>query len=397
MTAGPLVLARVASPTVLLAQATGSSGGGAEATGGGAASAIGWTIAILLIIGFGIALFINARQARPEVGSELELAANRKPYLSDEELESHKLDRTLGAGLVLLAFVSISLPLYWLYEPARQEGAMEHFEEEAIAIGRKVYEEKANCASCHGPEGVGGVASTSLLNESGQFVETVSWQAPALNTVLYRFSEEEVKDILNYGRPSTPMPAWGAPGGGPLTDQQLDNVIAYLRSVQLPAAEAKAKLQEEIQKVCAPDAAGRCTVDDPGSPATARVRYKSLGEALFNLGLYSGFQGGAYSCGRCHTPGWSYGKPGVPGQGGRSGYSLEGAKAHFETAATQADFVSKGSENGKKIGSGPNGDGRMPGFGENANAEEEPATMAKDQVMYSPEQIAAIIEYERGL
>ena len=94
--------------------------------------------------------------------------------------------------------------------------------------------------------------------------------------------------------------------------------------------------------MCKPDAAGRCTKDDPNSPATARERYENLGEALFNLGLYSGFQGGAYSCGRCHTPGWSYGKPGVPGQGGRSGYSLDGARAHFESAASQAEFVSHG-------------------------------------------------------
>jgi mono/diheme cytochrome c family protein len=383
-------------PLVFAADAGGAAAAG-EAAGGGAASAIGWTIAILLIVGFGIALFINSRQARPETGAELELAANRKPYLSDEELEGKKLDRTLGAGLVLLAFVSISLPLYWLYEPARQEGAIEMFEDQAIAFGKKVYEEKANCASCHGPEGVGGVASTSLLNEQGQFVETVSWQAPALNTVLYRYSKEEIYDILDYGRPSTPMPAWGQNGGGPLTSQQLEHVITYLQSVQLPADEAKAKLQEEIKKVCAPDPSGRCTVDDPNSPETAKRRYQNLGEALFNLGLYSGFQGGAYSCGRCHTPGWSYGKPGTPGAGGRSGWSLDGAKQHFETAGTQAEFVAKGSEEGKKIGSGPVGNGQMPGFGESPFAEEDNPPMSADQVMYSPEQIAAIIEYERGL
>jgi mono/diheme cytochrome c family protein len=371
--------------------------GGAAAGSGGAASAIGWTIAILLIVGFVIGVFINARQSRPEVGAELELAANRKPYLSDEELEGKKLDRTLGAALILLAAISVGLPLYWLYEPARQDGAVEMFNEEAITYGKVIYETKANCASCHGPEGVGGVAQTSLLNENGQFVEQVSWQAPALNTVLYRFSREEVLDILNYGRPSTPMPAWGAPGGGPLTQQQLEHVVDYLQSIQLPASEAKSKLEEEIKKVCAPDASGRCTVDDPGSPPAAKVRYQNLGEALFNLGLYDGFQAGAYSCGRCHTAGWSYGQPGVPGAGGRSGYSLAGQKAHFETAASQVEFVSKGSENGKKIGNGPNGDGRMPGFGVNANAETEPATMNKDQVMYTTAQITAIVEYERSL
>jgi mono/diheme cytochrome c family protein len=381
--------------TFVLAQA-GESGAAGEASGGGAASAIGWTIAVLLIVGFVIALFINARQARPEIGSELELAANRRPYLSDDELEGTKLDRTLGAGLVLLAFVSISLPLYWLYEPARQEGAIEQFHEDAIRFGKRVYEEKANCASCHGPEGVGGVAATSLLTEGGQFVKTVNWQAPALNTVLYRYSREEIMDILNYGRPSTPMPAWGEPGGGPLTEQQLEHVVTYLQSIQLPADEAKAKLEEEIKTVCAPDANGRCTVEDPNSPASAKVRYANLGEALFNLGLYSGFQGGAYSCGRCHTPGWSYGDPGVPGSGGRSGPSLTGAKNHFDTASAQAEFVYTGSEKGKKMGSGPNGTGMMPGFGENPNTEATPA-MNADQVMYTPEQIEAIVNYERGL
>src|SRR3982751_3825005 len=35
--------------------------------------------------------------------------------------------------------------------------------------------------------------------------------------------------------------------------------------------------------------------------------YASEGEALFNLGLdQDNFAGGAYSCGRCHTQGWSY-------------------------------------------------------------------------------------------
>ena len=34
------------------------------------------------------------------------------------------------------------------------------------------------------------------------------------------------------------MPAWGSLGGGPLSDQQLLDVIAYLRSIQLPANQA---------------------------------------------------------------------------------------------------------------------------------------------------------------
>lgn len=61
----------------------------------------------------------------------------------------------------------------------------------------------------------------------------VSWKAPALTAVLTRFSEDEVTDVLNYGRNGV-MPAWGAPGGGPLTTNNLHDLIIYLRTVQLP-------------------------------------------------------------------------------------------------------------------------------------------------------------------
>ena len=37
------------------------------------------------------------------------------------------------------------------------------------------------------------------------------------------------------------MPAWGAEGGGPLTTQQIDELIAYLGSIQLTSDEAQAR------------------------------------------------------------------------------------------------------------------------------------------------------------
>jgi hypothetical protein len=39
----------------------------------------------------------------------------------------------------------------------------------------------------------------------------------------------------------------------------------------------------------------------------------------------------------------------------------------------------------------------MPGFGLNPNAEEKGAVMSTNQVMYSQEEITAIVEYERSL
>ncbi|MEZ5139440.1 MAG: hypothetical protein R2711_11950 [Acidimicrobiales bacterium] len=74
---------------------------------------------------------------RPGVGSEIELAANRKAYLSDEELEGRKLDRTLSLGLLGLFILGIGLPLYWLAEPGRREGAAERISDEFVGAARK--------------------------------------------------------------------------------------------------------------------------------------------------------------------------------------------------------------------------------------------------------------------
>jgi mono/diheme cytochrome c family protein len=354
-------------------------------------TAIGWVLFAVVIIGFAIAVFLNMRRGRKEVGAELELAANRRPYLSDEELEGRKLDRTLGFGLVLLAIVGVALPLYWLGEPSRQENAAETFQEEFVGSGEELYNEGAQCANCHGPNGVGGVAQTSLLNDRGEFVSLINWQAPALNTVLYRYSEEEVFEVLQYGRAQSPMAAWGSLGGGPLTDQQLWNIIDYLETIQLPADEVRESVAKELADTCAPNDAGVCTL--PGA------KFATVGEAMFNMGLNTGFAGGAFSCGRCHTAGWSWGDPGVAGGGALGPNLTNGATLRqFPTVQSQIDFITEGAQKGKAYGAnGQAGDGTMPGYGLNPNATEDGSLMSPDQTMYTPDQIRAVVDYERGM
>ena len=103
-----------------------------------------------------------------------------------------------------------------------------------------------------------------------------------------------------------------------------------------------------------------------------------MGEALFNLDINSG----AYSCARCHTEGWSYGSPEVPGQGA-FGWNLTGGStaSHFPSEQDMIDFIKSGSELGQRYGKQPQGTGRMPGFGG----------------LLSDEQIKAIVEYVRSL
>ena len=156
-------------------------------------------------------------------------------------------------------------------------------------------------------EAEGGVADYTLTDANGEFVKQVKWKAPALNTVLLRYSRDEVRYILTYGRPFSPMPAWGVKGGGPMNDQQIQNLIDYLESIQLTpegvAEAAHRASSREMRKEKNPDG----TLKYPTSI--------SDGELLFNLGYEDGFAGGAYSCGRCHTTGWSYHDKTVDGNG----------------------------------------------------------------------------------
>ncbi|MFM7062548.1 MAG: hypothetical protein ACKO04_03510, partial [Actinomycetes bacterium] len=89
----------------------------------------GFVVLAVVVLG-GIAwLIANLRAGRDEVGSEIELAANRKEYFSDEDLEGKKLNWALFSAAGLLAVCAIVIPIYWLGEPGRQEGAVEVFQE----------------------------------------------------------------------------------------------------------------------------------------------------------------------------------------------------------------------------------------------------------------------------
>ena len=334
-------------------------------------SNIGYVIVVLTLIAFFAYILINARRDRPEVGSELVLAPNRMPHHPDEVLEGPVLTRNLAFGLGAIVLISVGLPLYWLGEPARNEGTQATFDRVAASRGEEMFAPTAdgglNCAGCHGGmEATGGAAAFTINDANGDFVDSVNWQAPALDTVLLRYDRDEVFDILVYGRPFSPMPAWGLEGGGALNDQQIDNLIAYIETIQISPEEAQAQAEEGL------------------ATAMASGEFESEGEALFNLGLYDGFAGGAYSCGRCHTQGWSYGEPEEDG-GGAFGPNLTAVRGQFPGGAAgfaeQVAFISEGSIKGQAYGVHGQGSGRMPGFGE----------------MLTEEQIRAIVEYERNL
>jgi mono/diheme cytochrome c family protein len=215
------------------------------------------------------------------------------------------------------------------------------------------------CARCHGAKAEGG-AATFLLQPSqpGELAKTVSWTAPPLNDVLLRFGRDEVTQIITYGRPGTPMPAWGLAGGGPLPDQPIEDLVNYLQSLQLTPEEAMKRNTAKADQILK---------DNPGI---------SEGQALFMA-----------ACARCHTKGWSYGQPQVMGGGGAFGPNLTNGVTLRQFAplaggvAKHVEFVTTGSDFQKPYGTQGIGSGRMPGFGQELSAR----------------QIDEIVIYERTL
>lgn len=321
----------------------------------------GFFVVVVLTLGWAAYIVTHLKkEGTPPPGAEMELAPNRKPYLDDEALEGHRLDRALLGGLVLMVIVAVGLPLYWAREPSRQEGAVRGFDERAAGRGLVLFQPSGSpipegnvgsfgCGACHGTQGQGGSTTYVMPDplDANKPPREVTWQAPALDTVLLRYSAEEVKAILVYGRANTPMPAWGIEGGGPMNDQQIDDLIAYLESIQLDP--------EEVRKA---------SLAEFGTDGTK---------------LFEGF------CSRCHTQGWSIGEPDVPG-GGAFGPNLRDGETvrQFPDEKLQREFIAEGAEYAKPYGlRGVGGDegGGMPGFGK----------------MLTAEQIEAIVEYERSL
>jgi len=313
---------------------------------------IGFAIAAVAIVAWLIYIFSTTHRTA-EPGAEIELAPNRRPYLEDDAMEGPRLDRFLMWSLIFLGILAVGLPLYWLREPSRQAGAVRGFDERAVARGHNLFTPAPppsdpgsrvphfGCSNCHGVNGTGGSTSYSLPNTSPP--KQVTWQCPPLNTVTLRYRDSEITNIITYGRANTPMPAWGIAGGGPMNDQQISDLLAYLHSISIGSQKAM----------------------EQAAPTGTD------GKALFD-----GY------CARCHTEGFSQGEPGIPG-GGAFGPSLLGGVTlrQFPDENDQIDWVTNTAELGKPYGQRGVSHGIMPHFGE----------------MLSPEQIKAIVDYERTL
>lgn len=213
----------------------------AVATGGGGFG-IGSVVLVLAIVGLLVwmaYLFLNSRRSTRAASAPTPL--NQSPYLSDDELENVRTTKVLRAAVFAAAAMAIILPWYAFNEPDRQAEASDELTHLDIEEGEKLFH-TFECFTCHGEDLGGG---TAAFVEARSGVPT-NWLVPSLNDVLYRYDESEVRYVIEFGRSGTPMPANGLVGGGSMTLQEIDQIIAYIASKQIPQAEVVAKTERNV-------------------------------------------------------------------------------------------------------------------------------------------------------
>jgi mono/diheme cytochrome c family protein len=201
-------------------------------------------------IGF---LIINSRRrTRPPETA----APNQEFFLDNEGLENDRLTRVLAAAVIAAAVLAIVMPIIFVNESSRQDAAAEEIHEDYLHFGEEWWV-KFECSACHGPDGGGGGAEITE-ERSGL---TVNWSAPSINDVFFRYDEEEVRHWIINGRSGTPMPAAGLEGGGAMTVQEIDQVVDYLKSLQVSQMDAFGKVDALVMAALDRIAGGAAAIE----------------------------------------------------------------------------------------------------------------------------------------
>jgi mono/diheme cytochrome c family protein len=124
----------------------------------------------------------------------------------------------VAAGLGLTLAILVIFQVYIFREPMRIRLVQAADQQAAEEAGQELFAD--NCATCHGTNGDGGIG-------------------PALNSraLLTSTMDETLAGLTRFGVPSSIMPAWGQAFGGPFTDQEINQLVAYMRAWEPTAPE----------------------------------------------------------------------------------------------------------------------------------------------------------------
>lgn len=131
----------------------------------------------------------------------------------------------VAAALGLTLAILVIFQVYFLREPSRIRLVQAADQLAAEEAGQGLFAD--NCATCHGANGEGGIG-------------------PALNSrdLLTSTMDETLAGLTRIGVPSSIMPAWGQAFGGPYTDEEINQLVVYMRAWEPNAPEISSDTEQ---------------------------------------------------------------------------------------------------------------------------------------------------------
>lgn len=136
-----------------------------------------------------------------------------QPPPFEPEWLDRSLDRYLALGLVFMVVLLGGFIAYRVREPSLRSDAKRQETASYRTIGAQLF--TTNCAQCHGQSANGGSAPTLNAKE---FLKTTT--------------DDQIRVLISGGVSGSAMPAWSLDFGGTLTDEQVRQIVTYLRSLE---------------------------------------------------------------------------------------------------------------------------------------------------------------------
>jgi len=163
-----------------------------------------------------------------------------QPGPSDADLEKSRLEKLQGWGVGFVVLFALLLPLVWLKEPSNNQAQEDALLEQSIERGAQsvqLFSEEnqlgVGCVRCHGsnPTLGGGV---NLYNGVRVNVPPLVDVCAGPNNPIHSAitNIDDLKQTIMRGRPGTDMPSWSVRFSGALDDQQIQDLVNYIVSIQ---------------------------------------------------------------------------------------------------------------------------------------------------------------------
>jgi hypothetical protein len=198
--------------------------------------------AILIGLASGIVLVVawigaQASLRRPRRRAELDIPAGMKPGPSDPDLETPILVKLYVWSTILVVAIALSTAAVFYTDPETNKNDTALLLEQSVLRGHLTTlpgtEENQlgfNCVRCHGPGLHGG---QNLYNNNLVAV-------PDLRIACNHLTIDQIVQTIAQGRPGTDMPSWSVQFAGAMDDQQIEDVLNYILSIQkIPKAQNK--------------------------------------------------------------------------------------------------------------------------------------------------------------